>query len=354
MGHFGRCSVAMGVLTGLMFSGCAARDASRPVQFEVRQLPDVPQALGGTFSGLLDGTLVVAGGSYFVAPPPSGKTWVGDVWALVPGAQAWTVAGRLPTPLAYGAAVCVPGSLLLAGGCDAERHFDSVSLLSMEAKGVRYKSLMPLPQAAAYMNGALLGNCVYVAGGRAAPDASQAMHTFWMLDLERAEMGWQVLEPWPGPARMLACVLAQAGAVYVISGAELLPAPEGPPVRRYLTDAYRYRPGQGWSRVADLPHATVAAPAVAWGTRHLLVFGGDDGRLAAHGATLGDAHPGFRRELLAYDTSADTWATIQHLPPVPVTTHASASSDAVIIPTGENRPGQRTPAVLAFEPHATR
>ena len=119
-----------------------------------------------------------------------------------------------------------------------------------------------------------------------------------------------------------------------------------------LTDAYRYRPGQGWTRIADLPHAVVAAPTVAWDDHHILVFGGDDGRLAAQGTSLGDKHPGFRHEILSYDTKTDRWGVVQELPSLTVTTPASVRGRTIFIPTGEDRPGHRTTAVKALEPTA--
>jgi len=170
------------------------------------------------------------------------------------------------------------------------------------------------------------------------------------LDLDRPAEGWRELEPWPGPARMLPGVVAQDGAVYVFSGADLLPGDDGVVGRQYLTDAYRYRPGKGWSRVADLPHPAAAAPVASWGRDRVLVFGGDHGRLAALGSSLGDAHPGFGRALLCYHTADDTWTHLHDLPPLPVTTTAIRRDDTILIPTGEDRPGRRTPKVYAVEP----
>jgi N-acetylneuraminic acid mutarotase len=343
--------VGLSWLCGL---GCASSHTTAPqrMEFDVRQLPDVPQPVGGGFSGLIDDTLVVAGGSYFPQPPPAPKQWIDSVFVLAPGSPAWTEAGRLERPLGYGAAVTVNRNLVLAGGCDADQHYNSAYMLTLADGRVRWTALPPLPQTTAYCEGALLGNEIYVAGGRTGPHSPTAMRTFWRLDLDLSEQGWRELEPWPGPARMLACVAAQDGAIYVLSGAELVPGEDGTPVRRYLTDAYRYRPRQGWTRLAELPHAVAAAPTVAWGTRHVLVFGGDDGSLATHGAALGDAHPGFKRSVLAYDTGSDTWAELE-MRSLPVTTHASVRGDSILIPSGEDRPGHRTASVYSIQPRKT-
>jgi hypothetical protein len=54
-----------------------------------------------------------------------------------------------------------------------------------------------------------------------------------------------------------------ADSVFVCSGAELRPGPDGKAVRNYLRDCYRYTVFGGWKRLADLPKAAVAPPWVA-------------------------------------------------------------------------------------------
>ena len=89
---------------------------------------------------------------------------------------------------------------------------------------------------------------------------------------------------------------------------KLKPGPDGKPVREYLRDAWRYTPGQGWKRLADLPRAAAAAPSPAplvAGSR-LLVISGDDGKNVSFKPET--AHPGFPRDVLAYDVQRDAWS----------------------------------------------
>lgn len=346
----------MALLLSLPCGGCARSAGRAPerLQFNVRTLPSLPVGLGGAYSGPAGDRLIVAGGTFFSKPPHLGgtKEWDNRVFALSDGAEAWEVVARLAPPLAYGTSIATPRGLVLAGGADAHRHYDTVRMLTLANGRVGLESMPPLPGPVAYLEGARLGHTIYVAGGRSAPDSPQALRIFLALNLDRPGDGWRELEPWPGPARIFPRVVAQDDAIYIFSGAELVPDKDGVPTRRYLTDGYRYRPGQGWTRIADLPHAVVAAPAAAWDNDRILVFGGDDGRLAAQGASLGDKHPGFRREILSYDTKADRWGVVQELPSLTVTTPASVRGRAIFIPTGEDRPGHRTTAVKALEPTA--
>src|SRR5204863_6369572 len=115
-------------------------------------------------------------------------------------------------------------------------------------------------------------------GGIERPDSTNAMSTFWSLDLSQPGAQWRTLEFWPGPARMLSVVGVYNGDFFLFSGVSLRGDIAGKPLRQYLKDAYRFTRGKGWRRLSDLPRAAAAAPspAVALGEQ-LLVVSGDDG-----------------------------------------------------------------------------
>ncbi len=162
-----------------------------------------------------------------------------------------------------------------------------------------------------------------------------------------ARLQWQQLEPWPGPARMLAVAGAHDEAFYLFSGAELQPGAKGQPVRRYLTDAYRFSPGQGWRRLADLPRAATAAPspAIPWHGK-LLVVSGDDGAFLDFEPK--SKHPGFPKDMLVYDPAADRWSRLGESPLSRATAPVVQCHNHAVILNGETRPGQRTPQVWAL------
>ena len=90
----------------------------------------------------------------------------------------------------------------------------------------------------------------------------------------------------------------------------------------------------------------IAASAAPFGQSFIAVFSGDDGALAAQVAELRDRHPGFSRDILAYDTDADTWTSWGAMPQGLVTTMAVPMDDAIVIVGGEDRPGHRSASVL--------
>jgi N-acetylneuraminic acid mutarotase len=244
--------------------------------------------------------------------------------------------------------VTTPNGVLCAGGSDAHQNFKDVFLLSWRDGKIETKTFPPLPCPLANACGALMGNVFYLAGGTETPDATNALKKFWSLDLDDTKPKWRGLEPWPGPARMLAVAGACNGDFYLCSGVELTGDATGKPVRRYLTDAYRFTPGKGWKRITDLPRAAVAAPSPAINYQNqLLIVSGDDGKLVNFEPK--SAHPGFPKNVLSYDPLADTWTNLGDSPLSRATAPVVLWQNMGVILNGEARPGYRTPEVWGLE-----
>jgi SSS family transporter len=348
-------------------SGASIADNNPQTYFHWSELPSIPNSAGlaGAFAGVANGALIVAGGSNFPgggAPWSGGtKTWYDNIYVLEqPGGQ-WKEAGRLSHPLGYGVSVTWKDALVCLGGNDARGLYADAFLLRYVNGGIRTEMLPAMPQPNANACGVLIGDVIYIAGGAGDPTGQQSEKFFWSLDLSQpaGKRTWKVLAPWPGPSRMLSVAGTLNGAFYLFSGVHT----EGTQ-RQYLQDAYRYTPGVGWTRLADLPHAIAAAPSPAFtaGQSHLLVFGGDDGRYFARNMELQHKHPGFTGSIMGYNVITDSWASFGNLPVkkkenaaddpnastwAPVTTPAVFWQGKLILPTGEARPAVRTPRVLA-------
>ncbi len=345
-------SVRMGMLLLFLLCLCHGGECAEP-SFRWTPLPPLPDRLGvaGPYAGTHAGVLLVAGGANFPGKPPwegGVKVWHDTVFVLEQTEGPWKPAGRLPRPLGYGVTLSTKDGVACLGGSDRDRHYASSFLLRWDAGQLLTEPLPDLPQPCANACGALLGRTIYLAGGTETPTATAPLKTFWALDLDATPRRWQTLEPWPGPARMLAVAAAHDEAIYIMSGTELTDDAEGKPVRRYLKDAYRYRPETGWQRIADLPRPAVAAPSPAFvlGDQALVVLGGDDGTKVGYQPL--DQHPGFPRSRLVYNLRNDAWQTINDLPAAPVTTTVVPWQAGWVIPSGEIRPGVRTPAVWSL------
>jgi len=368
------------------------------------QLPDLPPApgqksqfgLAGAFAGVHGDALIVAGGANFPDSPPwegGKKVWYGDVFVLLPGADGkpeWRTdaAWKLPRPIAYGVSVTTPEGVLCIGGCDADLCYADCFLIGWDParQAVWTKALGPLPRPLAFASAAKVGDKVYVAGGQESMKDARATRDFFALHMTTAKdanaLVWRELSAWPGPPRILPVVAEQsdgsADCFYMFSGRNVAPGA----TTELLTDAWKYSPkGNAWMRVADValdgkPRCVMAGTSTDSGANHILVFGGADGDLfldlerlaatqkadpnspAATGARKRELailtnHPGFSRDVLAYHTITDTWRKVGELPTgSQATTTAVRWGNRIVIPTGEIRPGTRTPKVWAAEPQS--
>ena len=355
-------------------------------------LPDLPDPVGvaGPFVGISDDALIVAGGANFPdAPPWQGgkKIWHDKIHVLEKdksGDYLWLTDNnfKLPRPLAYGVSINTPDGIVCIGGCDSQACYKDVFLLRWNSrlKKIEIESLPSLPGALGFMSGSLVGNVIYIAGGQQTMKDSKAANVFWALDLSKKDSGesfkWQQLDPWPGPARILPATAAQSDGTYdcfyMFSGRNIAPAKD----TELLTDSYRYNPAEKqWKKLADVTvgdskRCVMASTAIASGANHILVFGGSDGKLFLELEKLERSseqtakkqilqilndHPGFSNDILAYHTITDTWTKSGKLPTTShVTTTVVKWDDSFVIPTGEIRPGIRTPKIWKARPKTER
>ncbi len=328
--------------------------SSTVASYDWEAYPRLPRAVAGSFVGHHNGYLMVAGGAYFPLSLFQGgeKVWVDDFYRFYPDSGRWQMLEPLEDPLAYGASVSTPDGILIMGGHNHNGVSDRVIRIRFSEHQTQRDTLPSLPHPCTMMSATILDNQVYVAGGQNNLSAGNALKTFWTLNLETPQTGWRVLESWPGPRRILPVVVAQNGRVYLISGCELISGPDGKTTRRFLSDAFAYQPGEGWHHVSPPPHPVAGAPAVAQGPSHVVVFGGDTGAHFNQAWALEDRHPGFSREVWAFNTITKTWARMDTVPRSVVTTTAVHYDDGIVIPGGEDRPGHRSPEVWTARPIA--
>ena len=341
---------SMAISSGGELSAGHSRECK--VMLDWGKLPPLPDRYGfaAPFAGVTSGHLLVAGGTNFADKTPwdgGKKIWHDTIFSFSKDAVDWTVAGHLPRANGYGVSVTTPAGIICAGGGNADKHFVDVFMLTWNGTRLVKTDLPSLPEPCAYACGAFVDGVIYIAGGISQPDSSEATKNFWALDLARVSAGWITLPSWPGPARMLAVSASHEHVFYLLSGAELKATPDGKPSRNYLVDAYAYRAGTGWRRIADLPRAAVAAPSPAPVTRsgRLLVLTGDDGK-RVH--LNGPNHPGFPTDMLVYDPAKDSWEVGEEVPFSRATVPVAMWEGSWIIPSGERIPGYRSSEVWSL------
>ncbi|MBI4624761.1 MAG: hypothetical protein HY736_16275 [Verrucomicrobia bacterium] len=247
------------------------------------------------------------------------------------------------------------GRVICIGGGDELRAHADVFSLAIENGRIVVNPLPSLPGAVLKMGGALLGDTVYVVGGRDGPLSVGASRTLWALDLSRPphHQRWADLPECPGPGRMMPIAAAARGALYVFGGIEIVADQQGRPKNAapYLRDAYRFVPAAGsgtgkWEKLADIPQPLAGAPSPAWSfdADTITVFGGVDGAIEAI------ADRGSIRELpgqvLSYHIAQNCWTNDGQMPAAEIRVNAPtvAWRDGCVIISGENLPARRTNA----------
>ena len=345
----------------VLFCALSVARGVEPIEWgELAPLPD-EHGFAGAFAGVTGGRLVVAGGANFPDGFPwdgGSKVWHDRVFVSDETGGAWEeVAGKLPRALGYGVSVTVAerDSVFFIGGNDAEGSYAEVYEVSWDG-GIRIEARASLPVASAMGCGALLGNSIYVAGGT--DDGERALARCWRMDLGAEVLGWEEVA-WPDGARgrVLAVAGVQGGEFYLVSGCDL--GAESWDKRTYLRDGYAFSAKTGeWRETGMLPRSVAAAPSpmVPAGQAGLLVMGGAyrefvdaQRRLRPESNGNGVEHPGFVKEVLAYDRITDTWTPAGNVGAayVPVTATAVGWKGSWVVPTGEVKPGIRSPQVIS-------
>jgi N-acetylneuraminic acid mutarotase len=134
------------------------------------------------------------------------------------------------------------------------------------------------------------------------------------------------------------------GYFYLISGQNLEETSEGITKLTFLKDAYKYNTRTNeWSRLADLPVSVCGATGLSLDEKFVAIFGGSSG-FKENSVSI-EKHPGFSKRILFYNSLTDSWKKGGNMPEGVVTTTVARWGKDIIIPSGEIRPGVRTPMI---------
>ncbi len=340
--------------------------------------PEISEGLAGSFAGVHNGVVIIAGGSNF----PDRKPWEGGTRVLhdrilvgFPDDEgAINVIEspvRLPVAVSGGASATVPGGLFCIGGQTDDGPAEKTFLIKWSGSRIEIEMMPSLPVALRGHKASVIGNRVYVAGGES-PDGPSSR--FMYLDTGNPGNGWIKLPDMPSPLSDFMFAAQTDGefpALWLIGG-RIRKA--GDKITRFSAKVFRYRPLAGvWERRGDIripgkESVTLAAgAAMPAGASHILVIGGDTGEvfnrveLAIGEIEAGNNryipvrdslwrnHPGFSKNILAYNTITDVWYIAGEWEgEAPAVTRAISLNNRIVIPGGEIRPGIRTPNLTSL------
>ncbi|CAZ95097.1 Sodium/solute symporter [Zobellia galactanivorans] len=329
----------------------------------------------GMLGGVHNGVVIAAGGANF----PEGAPWEGGakVWSdfifILENGQWRKAANRLPTPLGYGASIQTPNGILLIGGNNSKHTSNKVFLLSYNTndKSVEIKGYPDLPESLAYTAAAIQGDQVYVVGGF---DGVASTNSLFTLDLSRPEK-WERGKDFVGGARSFHSAAIQetsdGSKLFVFGGRNQVEGGAKDIYNNYI--AYDLERKQ-WEEPRPISpngvnRAVNGSSAQTMGSMHILVYGGDDGvlfsvlqdldeeiklqesdeikaRLISKKKAILNTHPGFSKDILAFNTITQKWYVYGQLEEsLPVTMLSFGKEDGFYMISGEIAPGVRTPKV---------
>jgi len=245
--------------------------AGPPFTCTISQGPPLPRewARGGHAGGIVNGSVVVAGGTEW-SKDKTTKYWLKNSAVFLD--ERWVKGPDLPKPLAYSMYAHDSSGLYIAGGTvDGNSMSADVYVLNSLKEGEGWKSLPQLPEEISSGAGAILNGKFYVTCGSFGTENTNRM---WVLDIHDPGSNWHECQPVPGVVRVFPSLVTCKKYLYLIGGLEKT-SPLKP-----LQDIYRYHPDKDeWIRLKDLPIKGYAWVSQPIDNNNLIITGRADGSI---------------------------------------------------------------------------
>ena len=344
----------------------------------VKKVAEIPASghdgVAGAFIGTIGSRVIIAGGSDFSDKKPwegGSKTYFDNIYILENNNGNYSCRlseQKLPTALANGCCTSSGQILYCFGGYNGDGRSDTVYSLSLtDDKSIKIDSVSQLPQ------GFIPAAAEFLKGGIFLHGSKSGKNMFYRFSPDSGQ--WKELVSCPAPLIYEGATLTyqhngREEALYLIGGRGR--TENGTCISSSI---WEYLPAHNvWNKKQDITadkkkSGLMYASAVRFGSAHILVFGGDDGREFLKRERLGQeiaectdpsrqdslkheltqaftTHPGFSDKIFAYHTITDTWTELDASGlPFPVVTGATLLNGKIIIPSGEISPGVRTPDI---------
>ena len=352
----------------------------------ITDLQELPAEQGSNtslgYAGMLGGqhndVIIAAGGANFpITLPWKGgkKVWSNNIYILENG--KWHLSNtKLPVPLGYSASVVTNKGVLSIGGNNETGISDKVLLFFYDKKSneVTITNYPSLPQPLAFATAEIFEDYVYVIGGR---NSEKSTNSFYRLNLKDPNV-WEHLDDFPGSARAVhTSVIQNTGnskKIFVLGGRNEVYGKKSEALSSYVSYDLSTKNWQeeGHILIDSKANVLMGASAEALGSMHILVYGGSDevlfDKLENYGLQLASQpndsitneiiterndllndHPGFSKNVLAYNTVTKQWFVHESLSnKIPVTALSFPTKDGFTIISGEVSPGIRTPKIKQY------
>ena len=333
--------------------------------------------LAGASSGLTNDVMLIAGGSNFADGVPwkgGKKKYYDDIYVVKKEDKsfAWVKKTyKLPFKLAYSATVTSPKGLVCIGGENEKGLSQKVIMLQWNAKNekVEINFLPDLPIAITNGSATILNNLIFLIGGEI---NNETLNSFYQLDISINNAQWEKLPNLP-LALSHSVALVKSEKIFLFGGrAKTESGISNLSNKVFCFDLKK----KEWKTVKNISDKNKEIPALSAGVGlgigddMIFLIGGDKGnvfsqietnnakialskdenernRLQTEKVALLENHQGFSRDIYAYDIRKNSWTKFGEMPMItPVTTNIVKWNDIIFIPSGEIKPGIRSPSVL--------
>jgi solute:Na+ symporter, SSS family len=322
----------------LLIASLSAENMQSLQWSELAHVPSVPAdssqpALNGTFIGISNGALIIAGGADGSYHDSEYNGLRDNIFVLTKNEEQdalktsyeWKHGFHLDAPLAYGASATTDRGLLCLGGSDGNNTTDTVFLLYWDAANgaVQKEKLTPLPQACNKGFAAVIGATAYFMSCQPNGDMRTLENNFWSLDLSVKNAEWQKLPSLPRIALQQTQIIAQhngeTNCIYAIGGQSHIEQKSQAPKIDGGLEVWEFNPQHyersmkskkkiaPWKKRSDAPASFSESPAAAFGQGFIFVFDGEakyDSKNNALSDTKTAAH---QNRAFVYHTITDTW-----------------------------------------------
>jgi N-acetylneuraminic acid mutarotase len=239
---------------------------------EWRLSAPMPEARAGYAAGVVEGQLLVAGGTYWLGDPGAwmGKVFCATTQAFDPVSETWTRLPDAPVKFGYAAGAATEDRLYVLGGVQDGRPSGRVLVLEKHARVFHWREGPPLPEARVFAEAAVVQGKIFVVGGSREFETMDdtglccasltATTTVWSLDPGDPAATWERHAPFPGHRRWSHRLAAVGRYLYQFGGRFL--ARKDQPVQ-YFNEVWRYDTrSDEWAKVAEMPVEIQLARAV--------------------------------------------------------------------------------------------
>ena len=282
----------------------------------------------------------------FLAPTPSVIVAAGNdggantLWAVpATGGKAWTSTGIIVPQ--YAATARWGDKWLIAGGLDAGKPTNTVSLLEVSGGLPSLRPLPALPLAVTGAGAAVISDKLYVFGGASSISPPALTKEFWILDLKNPA-AWQKGPEFPGEARGFSAATEQYGMLCLFGGIA--------PGLRFLSETWVFRPiplegtkDSGWKQLSDIPQPTARGAALPMGQAQVVLIGGEHGEAPAGLLTPSPTRQNGSRPVL-FHTLTDAWCAFDAEPGIEFP--AVGRTNGKILALGRTQAGGNTAVEL--------